>query len=107
MVGSGLLQILEEASADYDLIVVDSPPVLGFAEPLQLATAVDGIALVTRAGQTNRKALHTAISTLNRLRVNVLGVLLNDVTKELSDSYYYYSYYGKYYGKYYGGADQN
>jgi polysaccharide biosynthesis transport protein len=97
LIGRGLLEILDEAAAEYDLIVLDAPPLLGFAEPLQMATAVDGVVIVTRAGETSRKAVSAVIGTLNRLRANVLGVVLNQVHQEMSDSYYYYGHYGKYY----------
>jgi capsular exopolysaccharide synthesis family protein len=97
LVGKGLQQVLEEASFQYDLIILDAPPLLGFAEPLQMATAVDGVIVVTRAGETSRKAVASVLATLNRLRAPVVGVVLNEVHKEMSDSYYYYGYYGKYY----------
>jgi len=97
VIGPMMVELLEDASKDYDLIVVDAPPLLGFAEPLQLATAVDGVVVVTRAGETTRKAVATVLSTLDRLRVNVVGLVLNQVKKEMSDSYYYYGYYRKYY----------
>lgn len=97
LVGRGLLQVLEEAGSEYDMIVLDAPPLLGFAEPLQMATSVDGVVVVTRAGETNRKAVAAVLATLNRLRANVMGLVLNQVHQELSDSYYYYSHYGKYY----------
>jgi len=97
LVGRGLQQVLEEASGEYDLVILDAPPLLGFAEPLQMATLVDGVVVVTRAGETSRKAVASVIATLRRLRASVVGVVLNEVHKELSDSYYYYSHYGKYY----------
>ena len=97
LIGSRMVELLEEASKEYDLIIVDSPPLLGFAEPLQMATAADGVIVVTKAGQTSRKAVATVIQTLQRLRANVVGVVLNQVKKDMSDSYYYYGYYRKYY----------
>jgi capsular exopolysaccharide synthesis family protein len=100
-IGAGLLPVLEEATPLYDLIIMDSPPLLGFAEPLQMAALVDGVLIVTLAGQTEYKAVASVVSTLNRVRANVLGVVLNGVHEELSDRYYYYGYYGKYYSKYY------
>jgi len=42
LVGRGLSELLEEASVEYDLVILDAPPLLGFAEPLQMASAVDG-----------------------------------------------------------------
>jgi polysaccharide biosynthesis transport protein len=97
LVGRGLVELLEEAAADYDLVVLDAPPLLGFAEPLQMATAVDGVIVVARAGQTTRKAVASVLAILNRLRAKVAGVVLNEVHKELSDSYHYYGYYRSYY----------
>ena len=103
LIGPGLPLLLDEAREAFDLIILDAPPLLGFPEPLQMAASADGVLIVTRAGQTDRKAVAVVLSTLNELRANVIGVVLNEVRKDLSSSYYYYGYgyYGKYYGKYY------
>ena len=58
--------MLEEAATDYDLVVLDAPPLAGLRRPLQMATAVDGVMVVARAGQTSRKAVATVLATLNR-----------------------------------------
>lgn len=97
LIGPVMVELLDEAAKEYDLIIIDAPPLLGFAEPLQMATAADGVVIVTRAGETSRKAVATVLTTLARLRTNVLGLVLNQVKKEMSDSYYYYGYYRKYY----------
>lgn len=97
LVGRGLTELLEEASSEYDLVILDAPPLLGFAEPMQMATAVDGVVVVARAGRTTRKAVASVLATLTRLRAKVVGLVLNEVHKELSDSYYYYGYYRSYY----------
>jgi capsular exopolysaccharide synthesis family protein len=104
LIGRRLPEILEDACNDYDLIVVDSPPILGFPEPLQMAAAVDGVVMVARAGETSRKTVGSALSTLQRVRANVVGLVLNSVTSNMSDSYRYYGYYGKYY-RYYKAAE--
>ncbi|HWZ31976.1 MAG TPA: polysaccharide biosynthesis tyrosine autokinase [Bryobacteraceae bacterium] len=98
LIGMGLAELIEEATRDYDLVVLDAPPLLGFAEPLQMATAVDGVIVVARAGDTSRKALSAVIATLVRLRANLVGVVLNEVHREVSAGYYYYyGHYSKYY----------
>lgn len=97
LIGRGLEEVLDEAAREYDLIILDGPPLPGFAEPLQMAMAVDGVMVVTRAGETSRKAVSGVLSTLHRLRANVLGLVLNEVKKDMSDSYHYYGHYGKYY----------
>ncbi len=100
LIGMGLAELVEEATREYDLVVLDAPPLLGFAEPLQMATAVDGVIVVARAGDTSRKALNTVITTLSRLRANLVGVVLNEVHREVSAGYYYYyGHYNKYYAK--------
>jgi succinoglycan biosynthesis transport protein ExoP len=97
LLGSGIADLLNEVSQEYDLVIVDGPPLLGFAEALQMSTCVDGVLLVARSGETNRKAIRSVVTTLNRLRVNVLGMVLNEVKYDSSDGYYYHGHYGKYY----------
>lgn len=98
LIGSMMIDILDEASKEFDLILVDAPPLLGFAEAMQIATAVDGVVVLTRAGQTSRKAVATLLATLDHLRGNVIGLVLNEVNKNSSNGYYYYGYYRNYYG---------
>jgi len=101
LVGKALAGILEGAATQYDLILVDSPPLLGLPEPYEMAVAVDGVLVVALAGETERKAVSSALQALTRLRVNVVGLVLNEVTQGTSDGYYRYGYYGKYYKSYY------
>jgi capsular exopolysaccharide synthesis family protein len=100
LIGLLLGDMLEDMSKEYDLVILDAPPLLGFAESLQMANAADGVIVVTKAGETSRKAVAAALSTLQHLRANVLGLVLNQVKKHHSDHYYYYGYYGKYYKRY-------
>jgi capsular exopolysaccharide synthesis family protein len=97
LIGASLQRILEEAIPEYDLVIVDAPPILGFPEPLQMAAAVDGVILVALAGQTDRDAVRSALTTLQRVRANVVGLVLNEVTKDMS---YAYQYHHRYHGKY-------
>ena len=105
LIGANLKHILEQAEAEYDLVIVDAPPILGFPEPLQMAAAVDGVVMVAVAGETHRKAIESALATLRRVRANVLGLVLNEITSNTSDGYYYHGYYGKYY-KYYRAGEE-
>jgi capsular exopolysaccharide synthesis family protein len=100
LLGATVSELIEEMGKEYDLIILDAPPLLGFAESLQIAAAADGVMIVVRAGQTSRKAVGAAIQTLTQMNANVLGVVLNEVKKHHSDHYYYYGYYGKYYKSY-------
>ena len=105
--GPRLSSMLDEFAKEYDLVILDSPPLLGFAECLQIANAADGVLIVSIAGETKRKAVAAVISVLQKLRANVVGVVLNRVSQNTSSSgYSYYGYYG--YGHYgYGSNDKS
>jgi capsular exopolysaccharide synthesis family protein len=98
LIGRGLPRILEEAEKDYDMVVIDSPPLLGFPEPLEMAALVDGVVVVALAGKTNRKAVASVLSTLRRVRAHTLGIVLNEVSQGQGEGYYYYG--SKYYRYY-------
>ncbi len=88
-----LPRLIAEAQEDYDLILVDGPPLLAFADPLHMASAVDGVLLVVCADKTTRKALNVTLRTLKRVRANLIGVTLNQVKQtETSASYSYRDY---------------
>ena len=93
LVGPRLGDLLDEFVKEFDLVVLDAPPLLGFAEPLQMATAVDGVLIISRAGETKRKAVSSVLTGLQRVRASVLGIVLNHVKHDTSDGYPYYGYY--------------
>jgi succinoglycan biosynthesis transport protein ExoP len=101
LIGPRLATLLDAFAKEYDLVIMDSPPLLGFAECLQMAAAADGVLIVSLAGETKRRAVVEVISTLRRLRANIVGVVLNRVSHNTSaNGYQYSSYYGKHYSKY-------
>jgi capsular exopolysaccharide synthesis family protein len=92
LVGPYLRDLLDDFVKKFDLVVLDSPPLLGFAEALQMATAVDGVLIISRAGETKRKAVSSVLASLQRVRASVLGIVLNHVKEDTSDGYPYYGY---------------
>jgi capsular exopolysaccharide synthesis family protein len=92
LISARLSTLLDEFAKEYDMVILDSPPLLGFAECLQIATAADGVVIVSRAADTNRKAVAAVISALKRLHANIVGVVLNQVPYDASASAY--SHYG-------------
>jgi polysaccharide biosynthesis transport protein len=93
LIGPHLADLLDEFARQFDLVILDAPPLPGFAECLQMAVAADGVLIVSRAGETKRKSVAAVVSTLRRLRTNVIGVVMNCVTHKTSDSgYAYYGY---------------
>ena len=74
-------------------MVVDAPPLLSFAETLQIATAVDGVVVITRAGSTSTQSVSTVLSTLESVQARVIGVVLNRFRKPPGSGYYGYKAY--------------
>ena len=93
LIGPRLATLLDEFAKEYDLVILDSPPLLGFAECLQMAAAADGVLIVSRAGETRRGAVAEVIGVLRRLRANVVGVVLNQMSQNSEhDGYGAYGY---------------
>jgi len=93
--GRALPEIVSLAEREFDLIIVDSPPLLAFAEPLHMATAVDGVMVIACADKTSRTALYSVLRTLQRLRSNVVGITLNRMTGGEHTGYYSYRQYAQ------------
>jgi tyrosine-protein kinase len=91
--------LLEVLTGLADMVIVDTPPVLPVTDAAVLAPHVDGVVLVTAAGETHRGALTRAATTLGATRTRLLGIILNKTDLDNSGSYYGH-YYGKYYGAY-------
>lgn len=95
LIGPRLANLLDEFGKEYDLVILDSPPLLGFAECLQMAAAADGVLITSLAGGTRRRAVAEVIGNLRRVHANIIGVVLNRVNRNTSaDGYAYYGYYG-------------
>ena len=84
--------VVEELKSQFDIVVMDTPPMLGFADGLSVATVADASLLVIRAGKTHRDYVQLVIDHLRQVRAPVAGVVLNGVTSEMSHQYYYYGY---------------
>ena len=76
--------LVDRAAADYDLIVMDTPPVLAASDAVVLAARADGVLLVLRAGETDRGAAQFALQQLTGVRARVVGGVLNDPDAKLA-----------------------
>jgi capsular exopolysaccharide synthesis family protein len=100
LIGSKLFKtMMENLGERFDHIVLDSPPVLGFADTIILSTCVDGIILVVLGGKTPRETIQRAKDVLRQVNAKILGVVINRVDIQRSDYGYYYYRYHYYYGK--------
>jgi succinoglycan biosynthesis transport protein ExoP len=94
--------LLEEVGQIFDVVLLDSPPVLAVIDTVIISSIADAMVIVIRGGKTRRKPLVTAVEELRRARANIIGVVINGADLSKEESYYskYYRYY-KYglYGK--------
>jgi len=72
----------------YDIVILDSAPVLAVSDPLWLAPIVDGIVVVARAKFTKREALVRTIAVLETTRVPIMGIVFNGARRTESTPYY-------------------
>lgn len=90
-------EALEEAKAVYDVIIIDSPPVLGLADAPMIAAIVEGVVFIVESDRSRHGALKTSLRRLRAVRPNILGGVLTkfDPLKSGSrySSYYGYEYY--------------
>ena len=94
-----MTQWLELAKSEYDVIVIDSPPVRAVADPMILANIVDAIVYVFDITKTRRFDILTGIRHLTEaFPTKGIGVLCNMINPKHAKSYGYYSRHGSYYG---------
>ena len=102
LLGSERMRETLEKLGDFaDIVLVDSPPTLLFADAAILGTRVDGMIIVIDAGNTRRNDARKAVETLHRVHVNILGTVLNRLTAPSR------GYYSNYYSSYQEDTSQN
>ena len=92
--------LIEELKKHFDMVIFDSPPVISIADASVIASRVDGIILVSRAGFIPRHLPLQSRNTLQSVNGKIIGCVLNGIQSQ-HQPYYYYRYYQKY-GDYYG-----
>jgi len=99
--GSRLVSLLSIASAHYDQVIIDGPPVMGIADAPILANAADGTILVVHSAHTRITTAQAAVKRLHSARAHVIGSLLTKYdAKAAGYGYNYEGYYA------YGGSPQ-
>jgi hypothetical protein len=91
-------EILSQVKDSYDIVLVDSSPVLPTTDAVIVATKVDGVVMIYQVGQVARGALKRSKTQLENAKATVIGVVLNGLKPETGKDYKDYGYYGYYYG---------
>ncbi len=85
--------IIEKLRQMYDIILIDTPPLLAVTDAQIVATKSDGVILVVDQGKVKREIASKAVKNLENVNARILGVVLNNVKRKANEEAYYY-YYG-------------
>lgn len=99
LLGSNKMKdFLEKIKEDYDVILLDAPPVGMVTDAAVLSTKCDGLILVCAVGQAIKEAAINAKELLQNVNANILGVVMNKVPTNEGGyyKYHYYNYYQAY-----------
>ena len=86
-------ELIKRLLEEYDHVIFDGPPIMGFADSRLLSSVVDGVLLVTSIGITQRQTLRGSIEDILRVRGRIIGTIVNRLESRRSKygySYYYY-----------------
>lgn len=90
--------LLTAVRAEYDIVIVDAPPLLPVADAAILMTEVDGALLLTRFGSTSKEQLRQAVSRIEAVGGRLFGTVLNRTPRKALSKYGYGYAYGYGYG---------
>jgi polysaccharide biosynthesis transport protein len=102
LAGPKMLSLISTASEKVDVVIIDSPPILGLADAPLLASIASGTLLVIDTGHTRRSVVKSALKRLQFARARMVGALMNKCDFR---SNYGYSGYGYAYGAGYGALE--
>ncbi len=91
--GHNVRDVVEKLHEHYDVVLLDSPPVVPVSDPLHYLDAVDGVLFMVMAGQTPKEMSKRGVEILRSAGANILGAVANNLGEVLP---YYYDQ--KYYG---------
>jgi len=90
-------KMIKVLSEKFDLIIFDSPPIMGISDSSILATAVDGILLVLGYRKFPKEVAYRAVKAVETAEGKIIGAVLNEVNLKREDFFYYRHNYYKYY----------
>jgi uncharacterized protein involved in exopolysaccharide biosynthesis/Mrp family chromosome partitioning ATPase len=100
LTSAGMSFLMSFLKKKFDILVIDSPPVMPTSDALILSSRMDGVLLINRSGMINRKMVIKTVEQLQGAKANLLGIVLNLVNIKKEGYYkYYYKYYSKYYSE--------
>lgn len=98
LTGNFFSEMLEELYSEFDLILLDSPPVLAIADTQLILENVSASLLVLNIEKTDKKVVERANNILKNSTATYLGIVINNMNSKMTD-FSYIDYYSKYYVK--------
>jgi succinoglycan biosynthesis transport protein ExoP len=91
-------ELVQSLKSKYDLIFIDTPPIMGMSDANIIAKEVDSSILVVQYRKYPLNMIRKAVETLQAQSIDIAGAVLNNINVMRDDYYYYYqSYYSDYY----------
>jgi polysaccharide biosynthesis transport protein len=94
-------KLLQHWREEFRYIIVDTPPVLAVTDAVVCARTADVVVLIARSEKTGRQALARTRDVLKKVRANIAGVVVNDLSFNSVEYRQYYGHYGSEYSYYY------
>jgi capsular exopolysaccharide synthesis family protein len=82
--------LLQKLGQSYDMVLIDSPPIIMFSDAQILAAQCDGVVMVINCGKVKNRIAKKAKEQLDFVGAKILGAILNNVKKYDEDFHYYY-----------------
>lgn len=96
MLGSKAMErLLDSLKQTYDVIILDTAPLLAVTDAQVLSTKADGTVIVVKAEKTKKDSVLQAKALLEKVGANIVGVVLNGIENNRKKYYYYYGNEGK------------
>jgi capsular exopolysaccharide synthesis family protein len=85
--------LIEKLRAEYDYIIIDSPPVLTVTDPMVISSLVDGVVYVVAYNKTRKDHAKLGLKQLKENKANVIGAVLSNIDFKKRSSQFDYYYY--------------
>ncbi|QPL42604.1 polysaccharide biosynthesis tyrosine autokinase [Pseudoalteromonas sp. A41-2] len=90
---SNFSKLVEEIKSKYDIVIIDTPPILAVTDPAIVSAHTGTTLLVTRFGQNHAREIELTRNRFEQNGIDVKGVVFNGVLRKASNAYGYYGYY--------------
>ncbi|WP_448561770.1 GumC family protein [Trichothermofontia sp.] len=102
LASSRMHAIMKDLAARFDIVIYDTPPLLGFSDAQLLTPATSGLVLVVGLGKTKRSAVRRVVEYVKTAKIPLVGIIANGLQRIVTG----YSYNDYYYRYYHQGASQ-